>query len=125
MHPRVYTYTSWISLGSFISGMETLVDAVDSGDPNAVGLMVGAIGDDEAAEQLSALRTNDSHQLETIIMLTALGGDVEMFHAVLRPLRRILAESQVLCVGKADLLIAVTAREMWRKEVALGANLFC
>lgn len=90
-----------------------------------MGLMVGAIGDDEAAEQLSALRTNDSHQLETIIMLTALGGDVEMFHAVLRPLRRILAESQVLCVGKADLLIAVTAREMWRKEVALGANLFC
>lgn len=104
--------------------METLVDAVDSGDPNAVELVVGTIGDDEAAAQLSALRTNDSHHLETIIMLAALRGDVEMFHAVLRPLRRTLAESQVLLGGNADVMVAVTTREMWREEVALGANHF-
>lgn len=60
---------------------------------------MGLIGDHEAAKQLSALRTNDRHELETIVMLAALSGDVEMFHAVLRSLRRVLEEWQVLGAG--------------------------
>ena len=76
--------------------MNTLVEAVYSGDPSAVGAMVGGIGEIEAGKQLSTLRTNDVNERETIVMLAARGGDVEMFHAVLRSLRRTLTEQQVL-----------------------------
>ena len=79
-----------------IADMNTIVDAVGSGDPGVVETMVGLLGGFEAAKQLSALRTNDNNQLETFVMLAAIGGDTSMFHAVLRSLRRTLAEWQVL-----------------------------
>lgn len=80
--------------------VKTLVEAVNSGDHGAVGAVVNVIGDHEAAKQLSALRINENLQLETIVMLAARGGDTKMFHAVLRSLRRKLAEWKVLVMSK-------------------------
>lgn len=100
--------------------MNNLVDAVDSGDPGAIEAMVGMIGVHEAAKQLSALRTNSNHRLETIVMLAALGGDVKMFHAVLRSLRRTLFEWQVLYYrARQACLITVIARAAWMEVVML------
>lgn len=75
--------------------MYTFVEAVLSGDPSAVGMVVGIVGKAEAATQLSALRKNGRHQLETVVMLAAKSGDVDMFHAVLRCLSRTLTNQQV------------------------------
>lgn len=80
--------------------MHPLLEAVDSGDPSAVREVVGIIGDHEAAKQMSALCTNDSRQLETIIMRAARGGDVDMFHTVRQSLQQILTTQQVRRVVK-------------------------
>lgn len=79
--------------------MKTLVEAVYSGDPGAVGAVVGILGHSQAAKQLSALLINDSYHLETVVMSAARGGDIKMFHAVLRSLRQTLTESQVIRMG--------------------------
>lgn len=100
MHPHIYTSTSWFEFVYVTTGMKTLVEAVYSGDPGAVGAVVGIIGHDQAVKQLSALRINDSYQLETVVMSAARGGDTQMFYAVLRSLRQTLAESQVIRYGK-------------------------
>eukprot|EP00904_Undaria_pinnatifida_P012811 jgi/Undpi1/8660/HiC_scaffold_25.g11125.m1 len=82
-------------------GMYTFVEAVLSGDPSAVGMVVGIVGKAEAATQLSALRKNGRHQLETVVMLAAKSGDVDMFHAVLRCLSRTLTNQQLADVLEA------------------------
>ena len=71
---------------------------------------MGLIGKEQATKQLAELRTNDSQHLETIIMLAAGGGDVELFHDVLRPLLQLLTEKQVGRVKKAGLSVDVMAR---------------
>ena len=102
--------------------MYTLAEAVDSGDPRAVGAVVGIIGDREASEQLSELRTVDSHHLETIVMLAARRGDEKMFFAVLRSLRRILAAWKVLRMDKSGVSVAVMARKKWAEQSPFGLN---
>lgn len=104
----------WNSIGPCSADALTILEAVDSGDPSAVETVVSIIGKEQATNELSALRTNDSRQLETVIMLAARDGDVEMFHAVLRSLRQTLTKKEVGSVGKSALSVAVTARGLRR-----------
>lgn len=98
--PAVLTHPGWFPLGYVVTGMKTIVEAINSGDPSAVRVVANTIGGHEAAKQLSALRINDDLQLETIVMLAARSGDTKMFHVVLRSLRNILAEGKVLVMDK-------------------------
>lgn len=84
-----------LALDPFSAGTISLAELIDRGDPSDVRAVAGAIRKEQAAKQLSSLRTNDRQQLDTIIMLAARGGDLEMFHVVLRALRRTLTERQV------------------------------
>ena len=93
------------------AGACSLVEAVDSGDPSAVGAAISLIGNEQAASQLSTLSIFDDEQLETIVMQAARSGDVEMFYAVLRSLKRILSKKEVGRGGTAGVSAAVTAME--------------
>ena len=53
------------------------------------------VGKEQAVLQLSELRINADGRLETIAMLAARRGDVDMFRAVLRSLERTLSVRQV------------------------------
>eukprot|EP00904_Undaria_pinnatifida_P012808 jgi/Undpi1/8658/HiC_scaffold_25.g11123.m1 len=83
------------------AGVCSLVEAVDSGDPSAVGAAVSVIGNEQAASQLSTLSIYDDEQLETIVMLAARSGDVEMFYAVLRSLKRTLSQQEIIVILEA------------------------
>ena len=92
------------------AGVCSLVDAVDSGDPSAVGAAVSVIGNEQAASQLSTLSIYDDEQLETIVMLAARSGDVEMFYAVLRSLKRTLSQQEVGRAGTTGFPATVIAK---------------
>lgn len=101
----------WNELGTVSADISTIREAIESGDPSAVRMVVGIIGKEQATTQLSALRTtNHRRQVETGIMLAARHGDVDMFHVVLRCLRQTLTEEKVGRVGEVVLSVAVAAR---------------
>lgn len=72
-----------------------MLAAIESGVPEAVPAVLRVVRHDVAVRELTEMRVNDRQQLETLVMLSAFGGKVEMFNAVLRALRSKLTEAQV------------------------------
>ena len=58
------------------------------------------MGRAQTIEEMSASRTNDDKELETVVMLAARGGDTDMLHAVLQSVQKTLTNQQVglVCV---------------------------
>ena len=72
-----------------------MLEAVESGIPEAVSAAVGSMRQELVVEELTAHRRDDEGRLETLIMLAASRGNMAMFNAVLGAMQRVLSEREV------------------------------